>query len=64
MNNQISVPVSPGEVIDKITILEIKREFISDKEKLVHINHEFKLLMDVFNLNFSDVQGINELKSK
>ena len=64
MNNQISVPVSPGEVIDKITILEIKREFISDKEKLVHINHEFKLLMDVFNLNFGDVQGINELKSK
>ena len=64
MNNQILVPVSPGEVIDKITILEIKREFILDKDKLVNINHEFNLLMDIFNSNFSDVQGINELKNE
>tara|TARA_B100000686_G_scaffold131581_1_gene138554 strand:+ start:1968 stop:2360 length:393 start_codon:yes stop_codon:yes gene_type:complete len=64
MNNQILVPVSPGEVIDKITILEIKKEFILDKDKLVNINHEFNLLMDIFNSNFSDVQGINELKSE
>ena len=64
MNNQILVPVSPGEVIDKITILEIKREFILDKDKLVNINHEFNLLMDIFNSNFSDAQGINELKNE
>ncbi len=64
MNNQILVPVSPGEMIDKITILEIKREFILDKDKLVNINREFNLLMDIFNSNFSDVQGINELKNQ
>ena len=64
MNNQILVPVSPGEMIDKITILEIKREFILDKDKLVNINHEFNLLMDIFNSNFSDAQGINELKNE
>ena len=28
MSDQINVPISPGELVDKITILEIKKEFI------------------------------------
>ena len=35
----IHVPVSPGEVLDKITILEIKSERISDAEKLKRFRH-------------------------
>ena len=40
----IEVPVSPGEVLDKITILEIKSERISDASKLVNVRRELELL--------------------
>ena len=40
----IHVPVSPGEVLDKITILEIKSERISDADKLVNVKRELELL--------------------
>ena len=40
----IHVPVSPGEVLDKITILEIKSERICDPDKLVNVNRELELL--------------------
>ena len=40
----IQVPVSPGEVLDKITILEIKSERISDADKLVNVKRELELL--------------------
>ena len=40
----IQVPVSPGEVLDKITILEIKSERISDPEKLANVRTELALL--------------------
>jgi len=42
--DNIHVPVSPGEVLDKITILEIKSERIVDPEKLANISHELGLL--------------------
>ncbi len=38
------IHVSAGELIDKITILEIKKTRISDKVKLRYINNELKLL--------------------
>ena len=38
----IHVPVSPGEVLDKITILEIKSERISDADKLVNVKRELE----------------------
>ena len=40
----IAVPVSYGELIDKITILEIKSERIDDAEKLANVRHERDLL--------------------
>jgi len=40
----IEVPVSPGEVLDKITILEIKSERISDPGKLANVQRELQLL--------------------
>lgn len=42
--NVISVPVSPGELIDKITILEIKSERIADPAKLSNVRRELELL--------------------
>ncbi len=40
----ILVPVSPGEMLDKITILEIKSERISDAGKLANVKRELELL--------------------
>ena len=40
----VAVPSSIGELIDKITILEIKENRIADIAKLVHIRHELSLL--------------------
>ena len=41
---EILVPIAPGELIDKITILEIKCERITDKAKLKNVQHELVLL--------------------
>jgi hypothetical protein len=42
--SSVSVEISPGELIDKITILEIKLERIDNAEKLVNVRHEFEVL--------------------
>lgn len=41
------IPVSWGELVDKVTILEIKAERISDATKLKHVRQELRLLLDV-----------------
>ena len=41
---EITVPISPGELIDKLTILDIKLERIKDKEKLANVKTERDLL--------------------
>lgn len=43
----INVPVSIGELLDKLTILQIKTEKITDEKKLVHIHKELKALSRV-----------------
>ena len=40
----IQVPVSPGEVLDKITILEIKSERMTDPQKVANVRIELDLL--------------------
>ena len=49
--NKILVEVSVGELLDKITILEIKQEKIKDSEKLKYINDEYDVLKDQLNKN-------------
>lgn len=41
---QIRVPISPGELLDKITILEIKSERMTDEVKLANVRKELALL--------------------
>ena len=64
MSDQINVPISPGELVDKITILEIKKEFIDDINKLKNINHEYDLLMQIYSNDVSKTDGVDSLKSK
>lgn len=40
----IHVPVSIGELIDKLSILQVKKNKISNEEKLLLVNNEFELL--------------------
>ncbi len=47
--NDILVPISPGELLDKITILQIKAERIDDPAKVANVNTELKLLTEVWN---------------
>ncbi|MDC3163615.1 DUF6165 family protein [Candidatus Pelagibacter sp.] len=49
--NKILVEVSVGELLDKISILEIKSEKIKDPEKLNFINDEYKILKDQLQTN-------------
>jgi hypothetical protein len=43
----IQIEVSPGELLDKLSILEIKSERIADPEKLRNIRHELGLYRDM-----------------
>ena len=51
-NDEITVPVSSGELIDKISILKIKRNKIANKSKLKNINKELSLLNKIYKNNF------------
>lgn len=43
----IRIPVSPAELLDKITILEIKEQEITNPEKLKNVKHELAMLREV-----------------
>ena len=59
--NKILVEVSIGELLDKISILEIKQEKIKDLEKLKFINEEHSILKNQLNNNVKSDQKLNEL---
>ena len=63
--NKILAEVSAGELIDKITILEIKKIKISDKEKLADVDKELSSLHDTMKKYILDenkiVKSINDL---
>jgi hypothetical protein len=52
----ISVPVSVGEMIDKLSILQVKKTKISNVEKLEFVNKEFELLHDLSSVYLSKVE--------
>ena len=45
---ELLVPISPGELIDKITILEIKSQRMADEAKLHNVRTELALLTDTW----------------
>ena len=59
--NQILAEISAGELLDKITILEIKREKITDKEKLKNINKELSSLTKTSDEKIPDKKRIEDL---
>mgnify|MGYP001198896070 FL=1 len=59
--NKIIVEVSIGELLDKISILEIKQEKIRDSEKLKFINNEHSILKDQLEKNVKSDDKLNNL---
>ena len=59
--NKILVEVSVGELLDKISILEIKKGKIKNSEKLKFINDEFNILKEQFNKNVKSDEKLNNL---
>ena len=59
--NKIIVEVSVGELLDKISILEIKKEKIKDPEKLKFITNEHSILKDQLEKNVKSDDKLNKL---
>ena len=59
--NKILVEVSVGELLDKISILEIKKEKIKDSERLKFINNEYNILKDQLDKNVKSNEKIEKL---
>ena len=59
--NKILVEVSVGELLDKISILEIKQEKIKDPEKLKFINDEHSILKSQLKQNVKSDNKLNKL---
>ena len=61
--DKILAEISAGELIDKITILEIKKEKISNKEKLVEVNKELNSLNETLKKTINDESKIINFKN-
>ena len=59
--NKILVEVSVGELLDKISILKIKKEKIKDSEKLKFINNEHQILKKQLDNNVKSDENIEKL---
>ena len=59
--NKILVEISVGELLDKISILEIKKEKIKDKKKLMFINDEYNILKVELDKNIKNDNKLKEL---
>ena len=59
--NKIIIEVSVGELLDKISILEIKKEKIKDTEKLKFINNEYSILKDQLKKNVESDEKLNQM---
>ena len=62
--NKILAEISAGELIDKITILEIKKEKINNEDKLKEIQKELKSLNETFDQVIQEKDKIQDLSKK
>jgi TPP-dependent 2-oxoacid decarboxylase len=60
-SKKILTEISAGELLDKISILEIKLDKIKDKESLIEINKEYTSLSETKNSNISITKDLENL---
>ncbi len=58
---KIEVPISCGELVDKLSILEIKKTEIKDEEKLKQVVNEFNALKEIYEKLFNNSKEIESL---
>ena len=64
MTRAIMTEIGSGELIDKITILEIKSVRISDLEKLKNVRHELSVLSATCDAHLSEIEGLSDLAAQ
>ena len=62
--NEIQIPISPGELLDKITILQIKSERISDPVKVTNVKTELQMLDQVWQAAVESDDTISALTAE
>jgi hypothetical protein len=60
----ILTPTSPGELIDKITILQIKQERVTDRAKLANVQRELEVLTATFGRELSISPQLSNLTAQ
>jgi len=63
-SKKIQSEISAGELLDKISILEIKIDKIKDKDNQIEINKEYKILKETKDLNIKTTVKIKSLFSE
>jgi uncharacterized protein DUF6165 len=61
--SNILTPISPGELLDKLTILQIKSEMITDADKLANVNNERAALQSVVDAHIPRTDAMHALTS-
>lgn len=64
MSDVITVPASFGEVLDKITILEIKAERIADADKVANVRRELEALNETWDEAVKNQSAIADLRQR
>ena len=59
----MQVEIAPGELVDKITILAIKRVRISDAAKLRNVEHEYRILTAILPVEFQSNGKLRDLQA-
>ncbi len=62
--NEILIPISPGELLDKMTILQIKAERITDPVKVANVKTELDMLSKVWNESVESDDVIKALSAE
>ena len=62
--NEIQIPISPGELLDKITILQIKSERIADPSKVANVRTELDMLQKVWGESVADDAELRALSAE
>ncbi len=60
----LKVNIAPGELIDKLTILEIKQANISNATQLASVRKEYDILQEVCEQHLHGIDGLNDLTSE
>ncbi|MBS3744062.1 MAG: hypothetical protein KGY48_06920 [Wenzhouxiangellaceae bacterium] len=64
MTRPIPVPISPGELLDKISILEIKSERIDDPHKRTNVEREYDMLTGLWHAEAAETAAITQMRAE